>query len=140
MTVPKRTGLIITPFHAGAARVTDTVKRALSDAGLVPITVQQLSTPGSLAGETILDALQKADVIIADVSRQSPNVMYELGFAHALRKPTIIIISKDAAHGLPGDLTGYLYISYDESTLSSLRENIARFVLRVIREESGRDE
>jgi predicted nucleotide-binding protein len=140
MTIPKRTGLIITPFHAGAARVADTVKRALSDAGLVPITVQQLSTPGSLAGETILDALQKADVIIADVSRQSPNVMYELGFAHALRKPTIMIISKDAAHGLPSDLTGYLYISYDESNLSSLRENIARLVLQVAREESGGDE
>ena len=130
-----RTALIITPFDAGAAHVSDTLKRALSDAGFVPVTVDRLSIPGALVGETILDAIQRCDMIIVDVSRHNPNVMYELGFAHALRKPTIMIVSKDAARQVPTDLAGYLYIAYDESNLSSLYDNISRFAVRLAKEK-----
>ncbi len=137
--MPEKTALIITPFDAGAAHVTDTLKRALSDAGFLPVTIDRLVIPGALVGETILDALQRADLIIADVSRHSPNVMYELGFAHALRKPTIMITSRQAAARLPADLAGYLYVSYDESNLTSLRDDVARIAAGITGTATGGD-
>jgi nucleoside 2-deoxyribosyltransferase len=38
----------------------------------------------------VLDGIRRADLIIADVSRHNPNVMFEIGFAQAFRKPTIL--------------------------------------------------
>ena len=46
-------------------------------------------------GESILEDLYKAieesDLVVADLSHRNPNVMYELGYAHAVRKPVILI-------------------------------------------------
>jgi nucleoside 2-deoxyribosyltransferase len=57
-------------------------------------------------------AIREADLVIADVSNQNPNVMYELGFAHALRKLTIPLIStKSTAY--PADLAGFDWVFYD---------------------------
>lgn len=56
--------------------------------------------------ETILDRIYnqiaRADLIIADMSGRNPNVFYEVGYAHALNKPTILI-TKSAAD-IPFDL------------------------------------
>ena len=47
--------------------------------------------------------------------------MYELGFAHALRKPTILLIDfKSSDSQLPADLAGFEYFSYDRSDLRRL--------------------
>ena len=39
----------------------------------------------------IIKSLVKARIVIANISGRNPNVFYELGIAHALNKPTIII-------------------------------------------------
>lgn len=131
-TMNEKTCLIITPFDAGATHITDTVKRALAESGIVPMTINRMSIPGGLVGETILDALVRADLVVVDISRQNPSVMYELGFAHALRKPTILITNRIATDRLPADLEGHLYIVYDEGNLASLRDNIARFASQML--------
>lgn len=52
-------------------------------------------------------------MIIAEITPPNPNVFYELGYAHALAKPTILL----AEHGrqLPFDISGYRCILYDNS-------------------------
>jgi hypothetical protein len=44
--------------------------------------------------EKIYEAIEKADLIICDISLSNPNVMYELGYAHALQKPVIHIANR----------------------------------------------
>lgn len=53
----------------------------------------------------IVNGLARADLIIADLTGLNPNVMYELGLAHGLQKPTVIL-TQDIGE-LPFDLRAY---------------------------------
>jgi hypothetical protein len=50
----------------------------------------QDARPGIIASQLIKDLLQ-ADLIVADTSFHNPNVFYEIGICHVLRKPIIHI-------------------------------------------------
>ncbi len=43
----------------------------------------------------ILRKILKSNLIVANVNHINPNVFYELGIAHALNKPTILIVKKE---------------------------------------------
>lgn len=58
--------------------------------------------------------LNKSDLVIADLTGLNPNVMYELGVRHTLRRGTIVI-SQDVS-ALPSDLRDYMCIQYNFST------------------------
>lgn len=62
----------------------------------------------------ILDNINKADIVIADLTDQNPNVFYELGVRHALRNRTVLI-SQNMKH-VPFDLRPYATIIYDYRT------------------------
>lgn len=54
--------------------------------------------------------LNSSDLVIADLSGLNPNVMYELGVRHTLKRGTIIITQD--INSLPSDLRDYLCIEY----------------------------
>lgn len=60
---------------------------------------------------SIVDGIHSADLVIADVTGTNANVMYELGAAHALRKPTVMMSQSIA--NLPFDLRSYLVQAYE---------------------------
>ena len=122
--------LIITPFDAPGHRVNDTIKHALKEVGIQVIRIDELQTEGILA-KAITEAINSSDFIIVDISRQNPNVMYELGYAHGIKKPTILVKSNESQN-LPTDLMGYLYIVYDLENLRGLQEQISRAVRRFV--------
>jgi nucleoside 2-deoxyribosyltransferase len=64
----------------------------------------------SLLLEKIIDYIEAADVIIADITGRNPNVFYELGVAHTLSKP-VVLITQDA--NAPTDIAGYERIRYE---------------------------
>ena len=55
--------------------------------------------------------ISQADVVIADCSGRNPNVFYELGMAHALGKP-VVLITSDAVEQAPTDIRAFEFISY----------------------------
>lgn len=55
--------------------------------------------------QDIVEGIYNADVIIADLTGQNPNVFYELGLAHAMNKK-VIIITQDLSE-LPFDIRSY---------------------------------
>ena len=64
-------------------------------------------------GEIITEiraAIEQYDVIVGDTTGGNPNVCYEVGYAHALNKPTILICRK--GEKLPFDLQGTNHIMY----------------------------
>jgi hypothetical protein len=125
--------LIIAPFDASGKRVQDTIRRALEEIGVNVARIDDLQA-GALLARAITEAIDSSDFIVVDVSRHNPNVLYELGYAHGIKKPTILIASDDA-HKLPTDLMGYLYIAYDKSNLRKLQEQITRAAMRFIEKE-----
>lgn len=59
----------------------------------------------------IADYIRQADVVIADCSGRNPNVFYELGMAHALDKP-VVLITSDPVEQAPADIRAFEFISY----------------------------
>lgn len=54
-----------------------------------------------------------AKVVVCDCTQKNPNVFYELGIAHTLGKPTILITQQKS--DIPFDLQGHRYILYESS-------------------------
>jgi len=64
--------------------------------------------------EKIRDMIRAADVIIANCSGRNPNVLYELGMAHAFGKK-FILLSCDPIESVPTDIRHFEVIRYDHS-------------------------
>jgi hypothetical protein len=122
----KMRSLVITPFDAKGSRVADTVRRALQDLNVEVFDVAKDIRPGAMWANTITDAIRSSDFLIVDITRQNPNVLYELGFAHALRKPSILISSSEANSSPPSDLAGFQYIVYEPNDLRGLANDVQR--------------
>lgn len=76
----------------------------------------------------IMTGIDEAELIIADLTETNPNVMYELGVAHALGKPVVMIA--ESVEGLPFDIRSYPVHSYGarltpSDTLTSILRQIA---------------
>jgi nucleoside 2-deoxyribosyltransferase len=85
-------------------------------------------SPGTAWGNAFADAIRGADFVIADITDASPNVMYELGYVHALRKPTIMLAESGKIDSVPSDLRGNLFLTYDRDELGSLRKPLSRYL------------
>ncbi len=68
--------------------------------------------PGTIL-QDIINGLLDSDVVIAEVSPANRNVFYELGYAHALDKPTVLLARRGGE--LPFDISGYRVIYYDDT-------------------------
>ncbi|MBB6095633.1 hypothetical protein HNQ60_004524 [Povalibacter uvarum] len=75
--------------------------------------------------DRIYNQIVKADVIVADMTGRNPNVFYEVGFAHALGKRTILLTQ--SADDIPFDLKHFPHIVY-EGKISQLREKLKKRV------------
>jgi tetratricopeptide (TPR) repeat protein len=102
---------------------------AVLDAGLA---CQRGDEFGGLAliHKAILQAVIASDVVIADVSNNNPNVIYELGVRHALRRGITIILSL-GHRSLPFHLQGSPVVLYGENGELPTAENVARFRSRL---------
>jgi hypothetical protein len=63
--------------------------------------------------------------VIVDLSEAKPNVLYEAGYAHALRKPTVHICSTPLSE-LPFDVRNWNTISYRRGQTALLKEPLTR--------------
>ena len=61
--------------------------------------------------DDIWEAINSAALIVADVTGRNPNVMYEIGMAHTVGKPVLIVTQ--AIEDVPFDLRHYRCITYD---------------------------
>lgn len=57
--------------------------------------------------------IAESNVVIAEISPTNANVFYEVGYAHALRKPTILLALRGTK--LPFDISGFRTIFYDNT-------------------------
>lgn len=100
------------------------IKESCRDAGAYSERVDE-----QIFNERILDRIYnqiaKADCIIADMTGRNANVFYEVGYAHALGKPTILLTRR--AEDIPFDLKHFPHIVY-ESKLTELRDKLTKRV------------
>ncbi len=64
--------------------------------------------------DDITRSIRECTIVIADVTPNNPNVFYEVGFAHGIKKPTILL-SDRKREKLPFDLSGFRTLFYDNT-------------------------
>jgi nucleoside 2-deoxyribosyltransferase len=98
------------------------IKSAVRDTGMQAERVDEQSFHRQGITERIIHQIQSADIIIADMSTNNPNVLYEVGYAHAKNKPSILL-TKDPKT-IPFDLKNQRHIVF--SDLNDLRTKLLR--------------
>ncbi len=86
------------------------IKPAVEEAGFNYQCKRSKALVGNII-EDILDELNRADIVIADLTDRNPNVFYELGVRHVLRESTILIAQN--IDDVPFDLRPYAIHGYD---------------------------
>lgn len=64
--------------------------------------------------EDITRSIREASVVIADITPDNPNVFYEVGYAHGIGKPTILLSDRKRER-LPFDISGFRTLFYDNT-------------------------
>src|SRR5712692_10985619 len=91
------------PFADEFKPVYEAIRDVALDLGINPIRVDELYEPGPII-EQIVKEIGNCDFVVAEVSSRNANVYYEVGLAHCVRKPTMLIASKDCVANLPFDI------------------------------------
>lgn len=84
---------------------------AIRKAGLNPIRADQDIFGTGKIIDQIWNGINSAKVLIAELTKRNPNVFYELGLAHALKKPVVLVSSNQ--EDVPFDLQHIRVIYYD---------------------------
>jgi len=104
------TCFLVMPFgQSESATVHRVLREACQRAGLRPLRGDDLFTPTDILDD-IWRGITGASYVIADISGRNPNVLYELGIAHTLAKP-VLILSR-SAEDIPIDLATRRVIVY----------------------------
>ena len=125
--LPKKRCFVIMPFSDTASCKKDqwteifnaTIKKVVEDPRYNYECFRACLDIGNVVKD-ILKNLNKADVVIADLTDRNPNVFYELGVRHALRDMTILI-TQSMDH-VPFDLRHYALVEYDWTTENGRKE------------------
>lgn len=95
------------------------IKPVILDNGLEVIRADEIFSPGSIM-EQIRSAIQQSKFCIADVTGKNPNVLYELGIAQTIGKPTVLLVQD--INDIPFDLKSNRFIIYDYRNLKSIEK------------------
>ena len=123
---------VIMPFSEELQEVySELIKLGLEDAGFLTERADNIDSLQNILRD-IVSGIVQADLIVADVTGLNANVLYELGIAHGLRKPTIMLTQN--LDELPFDLRSYRVIPYSVkfSEAGALRERIREVALKQI--------
>ena len=114
-----KTCFALMPFADGFREVYENVyKRVCEEKGIRCWRVDERLGPGSITRD-IVEGIFDADLIIADLTGQNPNVFYELGIAHSAGNKTIM--TTQSIGDIPFDIANYRIIEY-EQTISGARQ------------------
>jgi hypothetical protein len=102
---------------------------AIKKAGLKPVRADdEIFATGKIIDQ-VWSGINMAKVLVAELTSRNPNVFYELGLAHALQKPVVLISAEES--DVPFDVRHIRVIYYDvhdpfwgEKLLNKVAENI----------------
>ena len=113
----------------------EVIKTVCHEEKIDVLRIDEESGPG-LIMQDITREIHESKIIIADISPVNANVFYEVGFAHALNKPTILIAEKGTK--LPFDVSSFRTLFYENSIggKSKLEEGLKRHIRAILQQKS----
>lgn len=105
------------------------ISPGIQQAGLKALRADDIFSPGSIM-EQIRSAIQQSRVCVVDLTGRNPNVLYELGIAQTLGKPTILL-SQDISD-VPFDIKHLRIIQYNPAKLELARKGLENSLQQVL--------
>ena len=91
---------------------TDVIVPVCEQEGFEVVRADETFGPGIIIAD-IARQITEATVIVADITPNNPNVYWEVGYAHALQKPTVLIAERETQ--LPFDVSPFRTLFYDNT-------------------------
>lgn len=108
------------------------IRPAVEAAGLTCVRGDEVFARPHIMSD-IWDSLRSCRIVIAELSGRNANVFYELGLAHALGKPAVILTRSE--NDVPFDLKALRYVYYDTSDPfwgETLSKRITELITKVL--------
>jgi len=110
---------------------------AIESVKLTPYRGDEESLGTNMIMKDVTQSIYNAQIIVADLTGRNPNVMYELGLAHAAKKPVIMLAQSE--DDIPFDIRHIRYIKYNEKDLNKLRSELAVRIQSTLSQTSSYD-
>lgn len=126
---------MIMPFAEDFRGVyTDLIKPLVADLKLTVLRGDEFLSSRGVIIEDVWAALNACRLVIADITGGNDNVFYELGIAHTLNKPAILITQARTPDEVPFDIRHLRYIAYEntDTGLPKLRTDLQAAVTRLL--------
>lgn len=91
----------------------EVIKPTVESFGIDCVRADDIYSSGSILDDITQSIIESA-FVIADITPDNPNVFYEVGYSHAIKKP-VILLSDNRRDRLPFDISGFRVILYDNS-------------------------
>lgn len=107
---------------------------AIREAGFEPVRADELFATGTVV-EQIWEQIKKAKILLADLTDRNANVFYELGLAHAARKP--VVFTAPNVEDVPFDLRHLRVILYEvrePEWANELRKGVTDYLKNAIKD------
>lgn len=102
---PRPKAFVIMPYNLLSDQVFANLIKPVLDAAGYSVDRADTSLHQRAIMENVVRGIQDADLVLADLTGRNANVFYELGIAHALRKPVVMIAQ--STQDIPFDVTAY---------------------------------
>lgn len=103
------------------------IEPCIKNLGLRPWRGDDESLTTNVIMKDVTKLIYNSDVIVADITGRNPNVMYELGLAHAAKK-NAIILSQDEDDIIPFDVKHIRILRYDVRDLKALNFELSKAI------------
>jgi len=122
----------ITPFNEDDSLIQGYVKRALETLEVnneITFNSMDVINFDSHKLNNIFQYIKEADLVVCNISKYNPRVMYELGAAHVWGKASLVLIDTETP-AINFDIKGLQFIHFNMSSLSDAFEhNISKAVM-----------
>ncbi len=138
--IDSRLCFILMPLKKEYEGIRETISKIVSDCDFEPIRADDIRQPGIIHSD-IWDRIQRAAVIIADVTEYNPNVFFELGVAAAVKDKSRVIIIREAkgTGEYPFDIEPLRRLDYKNTIegADKLKEDLKSYLGTIRREDDA---
>jgi len=114
-SVSRRRGraFVVMEFSSPFTELFDVIKKVCEDFQIDAHKADEQYGPGIVISDIARD-IAEAEFVIAEITPANPNVYYELGYAHAINKPAILLANRSVGKA-PFDVAAFRIMFYENS-------------------------
>lgn len=112
---------------------TEVIKPVCENFGLEVERADEFYTTTPIIAD-VIRSIVNSSIVIAEITPDNANVYYEVGYAHAINKPTILLCERKKREKLPFDISGFRTLFYEDSISgkSTVEKNLKKFLENII--------